>query len=163
MTLTSGAVFQLCWVVADIDAAERHLTEHFGVAKWLRIPDVAFTPETATLRGEPADYVIHVSLGYAGRQQLELIQPVSGNSLYAEHLADRGPGLHHVAWVPDDFDATVAEAGRRGMAVTQRGAMPDVGMSFAYLEGGPLGSHVELMQMGPEIRAMFDALAAESG
>lgn len=159
MSLVEGPIFQVCWVVADIDAAVTYFREHLGVSRWMRIPDVKFGRGRGSLRGEPADYVIHVAIGYAGAQQVELIQPVSGRSLYSEHLEGYGPGLHHVAWVPADFDAAVAEAANRSLAIPQRGAMPDVDLEFAYLDGGPLGSHIELMGLGPQMRAIFDSLA----
>ncbi|MDV7353113.1 VOC family protein [Rhodococcus oxybenzonivorans] len=161
MSLVTGPIFQICWVVEDLDAAERHFTDQFGVAKWLRLPNVHFGPDHCTYRGEPADYVVHVSLGYAGGQQLELIEPVSGRNLYVEQLERSGPGMHHVAWVPDDFEATLAEAASRGLPIVQQGRFEGVGMEFAYLDGGPLGGYVELMKLSEVMRAMFDSLVPE--
>jgi len=114
MSLVTGPIFQICWVVEDLDAAERHFTDQFGVARWLRLPNVHF-----------------------------------------------GPGVHHVAWVPDDFEATLAEAASRGLPIVQQGRFEGVGMEFAYLDGGPLGSYVELMKLSEEMRAMFDSLVPE--
>ena len=34
-----------------------------------------FGADETTLRGEPVEFVAHISLGYAGDLQLELIQP----------------------------------------------------------------------------------------
>ncbi|MGG7102050.1 VOC family protein [Rhodococcus sp. 24CO] len=156
--LVSGPIFQICWVVADITAAEGEFTEKWGVQRWLRMPDLHFGPETTTFRGEPADYTVHISLGYAGTQQIELIQPVSGRNLYSEFLDTHGVGVHHVAFVPDDYDETLSEVARRGMPVLQQGRIADVGMEFAYVDGGPMGGYVELMKLSPEIRLMFDSL-----
>lgn len=162
MTLVSGPIFQICWVVADIEAAEGWFTEHLGVPKWLRIPDVRFGPEDTRYRGGLAEYTIHVSLGYAGGQQLELIQPVSGRSVYAEHLDRNGPGLHHVAWLTEDLDATLADAAERGIAVTQQGSPP--GMRFAYLDGSTAGApYIELMELTDDMRTFFDTLRDQSG
>src|SRR4051812_42676089 len=121
MAIAEGPIFQICWVVADIAAAEQEFETRFGIAKWLRINDVAFSAEHCSVRGVPTDYVIHVSIGYAGDQQVELIQPVSGNNIYAEFLADHGPGMHHVAYVVDELAAALARAERAGAAVAQRG------------------------------------------
>ena len=71
------------WVTDDIDATERLLSEQFGVGAWTRIPDVEFGPDTTTLRGEPVSFTAHISLGYAGDLQLELIEPVSGQTIHA--------------------------------------------------------------------------------
>lgn len=156
--LVSGPIFQICWVVEDIEAAEQEFTRQWGVERWLRMPDIAFGPETTTYRGEPADYVVHVSIGYAGSQQLELIQPVSGRNLYTEFLETHGVGVHHMAWVPDDYEAMLLEAERRGMSVVQQGRVEGAGMEFSYLDAGPLGGYVELMKLSPEIRLMFASL-----
>ena len=66
------------WVTDDLEATERLLPEQFGTGAWTRIPDVTFGADTTTLRGEPVEFTAHISLGYAGDLQLELIQPVSG-------------------------------------------------------------------------------------
>ena len=52
------------------------------------MPDVHFGPDTCTYRGAPADFVANISLSYAGDMQLELIEPVSGDSIYSEFLRD---------------------------------------------------------------------------
>jgi len=157
MGLVEGPIFQICWVVDDIDAAETWFTENFGVPAWTRFSDLRFDPDTCSYRGKPADYSIHISLGYAGEQQLELIQPISGESLYSEHITRCGPGLHHVAWIPDDFDATIAQAEAGGIEITQRGTFG--GMDYAYLDCSAGGApHVELMKLTPEMRTFFDTL-----
>ncbi|MBF6221468.1 VOC family protein [Nocardia abscessus] len=159
--IAGGPIFQLCWVVEDLGAACERFTTRYGVGDWFTIPDVHFGPSAAELRGAPADYTISVALGYAGGQQLELIEPRGGVSLYAEHLDRLGPGLHHTAWVPADYDAALAEAAAAGIEVVARGRFEGVGMEFAYLDGGPIGSHIELMRLSREMKAMFDHLIPE--
>jgi hypothetical protein len=161
MAIVDGPVFQICWVVPDLAPAEAELGERFGVTNWLRIDDVRFSAEHCTLRGRPAEYVISVSIAYAGDQQLELIQPISGDNIYAEFLAAHGPGVHHVAYVVDDLDEAVTAAESGGCVVAQRGGFGELGMDFAYLESDLLGSYVELMQLSPQMRAMFDQLVPE--
>ncbi|WP_280312804.1 VOC family protein [Nocardia abscessus] len=159
--IAGGPIFQLCWVVEDLTAACETFTTRYGVGEWFTIPDVHFGPEAAELRGVPADYTISVALGYAGGQQLELIEPRGGSSLYAEHLDRLGPGLHHAAWVPADYDAALAEAAAAGIDIVARGRFEGVGMEFACLDGGPIGSHIELMRLSREMKAMFDHLIPE--
>src|SRR5690349_8430378 len=117
MTIAGGPVTQLCWVTEDVAATEEFLTAHFGVARWTRLPDIRFDPEHCTLHGEPADFTVHVSLGYIGDLQLEIIQPVSGDSIYTEFLAVSPPGLHHLCFEVDDMDAALARAAEAGIEV----------------------------------------------
>lgn len=155
--VVDGPVMQIGCVVEDLEQAERTYAQSFGVKAWTRFTGVAFTPDRTTYRGEPADCVIDVSLGYSGAQQIELIRPVAGKSVYTEYLERSGPGVHHLAWTVDDLDAAVAEARDRGLEVVQRGAME--GMEFAYLETPGMGTHfVELMRLSPEMRDSFAAM-----
>lgn len=157
--VVNGPIMQIGCVVEDLAEAERTYAESFGVKKWARFTGVAFTPDRTTYRGEPADCVIDVSLGYSGAQQIELIRPVSGASIYTEYLDLSGPGVHHLAWAVDDLDAALAEARSRGLEVVQQGAMD--GMAFAYLETPGMGTHfVELMRLSPAMRDTFAAMQA---
>ena len=96
---------QIAWVTRDLDATEKALTTLLGAKKWVRIPSVHFAPDTCTFRGRPADFVAHISLSYAGDTQLEVIAPVSGESIYTEFLDRVGPGLHHICVEAPDTDA----------------------------------------------------------
>ena len=106
---------QIAWVTRDLDATEKALTMLLGAKKWMRMPGVHFGPDTCTYRGKPADFVADISLSYAGETQLELIAPVSGESIYTEFLDRAGPGLHHICVEVDDLE----EASQRG--VPERG------------------------------------------
>ena len=161
MTIASGPVTQVAWVTDDIAATERLLSEQFGVGAWTRIDDVVFGPDTTTLRGEPVEMTLHVSLGYAGDLQLELIQPVSGPGIHREFLDAHGPGLHHVCFAVDDLDAACAAAEAAGVPVLMRGSMMDGEIEFAYVDGSAGGApYVELARIGPAMRAFYDAVRA---
>ena len=147
----TGPMTQLAWVVEDIDLAERGFA---GKPSWTRLPGIHFAPDTCRLRGEPADFVAHISLAYVGDLQLELIQPVSGESIYTEFLAAHGSGLHHACWEVEDLDAALA-----GTEPVQAGSMADGEIRFAYVEPGLPGfAAIELAQIGPNIRAFYDML-----
>lgn len=161
MSIASGPIIQVAWVTDDIDAAERLLAEQFGVASWTRVPDVVFGPDTTTLRGEPVEMVLHVSLAYAGDLQLELIQPVRGPGIHREFLDVHGSGLHHVCFAVDDVDAACAAAEDAGVPVLMRGSMMDGEIEFAYLDGSAGGApYVELARIGPQMQAFYDAVHA---
>jgi catechol 2,3-dioxygenase-like lactoylglutathione lyase family enzyme len=164
VTIASGPVTQVAWVTDDITATERLLSEQFGVGAWTRIDDVVFGPDTTTLRGEPVEMTLHVSLGYAGDLQLELIQPVSGPGIHREFLDAHGPGLHHVCFAVADVDAACAAAEAAGVPVLMRGSMMDGEIDFAYVDGSSGGApYVELARIGPQMQAFYDAIRANAG
>jgi Glyoxalase/Bleomycin resistance protein/Dioxygenase superfamily len=161
VALVSGPPFQICWVVEDHDSAADRLGATYGVGAWTTLRDIHFAPDTCTYRGRPADFTIDVSMAYAGDLQLELICPRSGDSLYAEFLAERGPGVHHLAWIPDDFAKTVADAEAQGATIAQRGTMAGNTLEFAYVEPESEGTYIELMRLEEPMRAFFDSFLPE--
>jgi catechol 2,3-dioxygenase-like lactoylglutathione lyase family enzyme len=149
---------QIAWVTRDIEATEKALTTLLGAKKWIRMPGIHFGPDACTYRGRPADFVADISLSYAGDTQLELIAPVTGESIYTELLDNAGPGLHHVCIEADDVEAAVTE---RDADVVQRGVMPG-GMEFAYVTAEDAGvPYIEIAYIPPEIRAFFDYIKQE--
>ncbi|WP_395657706.1 VOC family protein [Nocardioides sp.] len=181
MGIASGPVTQVAWVTDDIEAGERLIGEQLGVGTWTRIPDVRFGPEDTTLRGEPVDLTLHVSLAYAGDLQLELIEPVSGPGIHREFLDAHGPGLHHVCFAVADVDAACAAAEAAGHPLLMRGSMMGGEIEFAYLDSpvvddpalaaeisavadGSAGGapYVELARVGPQMQAFYDAVRAAS-
>jgi catechol 2,3-dioxygenase-like lactoylglutathione lyase family enzyme len=149
---------QIAWVTRDLDSTERALTTLLGAKKWVRMPGVHFGPDACTYRGEPADFVADIALSYAGDMQLELIAPVTGESIYTDFLDRCGPGLHHICLEVDDVEAALAE---RGAEVVQRGVMPG-GMEFAYVSDAQAGvPYVEIAYIPPEIRSFFDYVKQE--
>lgn len=155
---------QIAWVTRDLDATEVALSGLLGARRWVRMPDVHFAPDTCTYRGAPADFTAHVSFSYAGDTQLEVIQPVAGESMYSEFLDSAGPGLHHVCVTAPDaqsFGAEVAAAEASGAELVGRGVMPG-GMEFAYLSEPHAGvPYLEFAYIPPDIQKFFDYVKQE--
>jgi hypothetical protein len=154
---------QTAWVIEDIGATERFFVDNFGVKRWVRLNGIHFPPETCTYRDQPADFVIDVSMAYLGDMQLELIQPVRGESIYADHLSKHGGGLHHLCMVPADFGAAVAAAKGAGIGIAQRGSMADGAMHFAYVDGAHVGvPYLELAKLEPMMVDFFDSIREQT-
>ena len=78
------AFCQVDWVVRDLAAAD------------------------GTYLGKPGNWVCNLHIVYAGDTQIELIQPVSGASMYQESLDRHGDAVQHVAYWLDDADYDAA-------------------------------------------------------
>lgn len=162
MTIAPGPISQLSWVTDDLDATEQLLSTQFGIGAWTRIPGVRFGPEACTYRGAPCDAVADISMAYSGDLQLELIRPVSGDSVWSEFLSRDRPGLHHVCFYVDDLDQAVATATGQGLEVLMAGDMAGP-MRFAYLDGSAAGApYIELAQLSPAMEEFFAAIKAGS-
>lgn len=162
-SIATGPITQIAWVTGDIAATEELLSAGFGAGSWTRMNDIHFAPDAVTLRGEPADFTIHVSIVYVGDLQLEVIQPVTGTSIYSEFLERNGPGLHHVCFDVEDMEAALAGVAALGLTVHQQGSMMGGAMDFAYVDGSAHGApYIELARIGPDMRAIFESIRAAS-
>src|SRR5262249_12111756 len=89
---------QVAMVVKDCEATAKRYWEDLGIGPWkFYTLDPSNTPGM-TLRGRPVKHAFRAALAQIGDVALELIEPLEGDSLYTEHLAAHGEGLHHVAF-----------------------------------------------------------------
>ena len=57
-------------------------------------------------KGKSADYSIKVGFANVGGVEIELIQPLTGASIYKDFIRKHGPGIHHyrISLPVDEFD-----------------------------------------------------------
>jgi hypothetical protein len=70
-----------------------------------------------------------------GRVQWELIQPLDDKGIFAQFLAAKGEGVHHVAVAAANFDETLAAEAERGNELVLSGEFSGEfsGIKVAYL------------------------------
>lgn len=152
---------QIGYVVRDLAAAEVWFQKILGVPAWTRMENLAFGAD-CSYRGRPADYAAHLSIGYLRDTQIELIEPIRGESPYTEFLDSKGPGLHHLAFDVPDFDASVAALSGSGLDVLARGAVGP-GSQFAYFDAESAETSViEILGFDEGTRAFMEALKKQS-
>lgn len=154
--------FQVGYVVRDIAAAEAWWKRASGVSSWFRMDDVTFGAD-CHFRGAPSDASARLSITYLRDTQIELIEPIRGASLYAEFLASRGPGLHHLGFDVPDFDATVRALADGGLELLADGQVGGPGNRFAYFDceaGG--ASVIEVLGFDDATRAFMMQLEQRS-
>ena len=128
-------VYQLGYVVRDIERACKHYESVFGTGPFSDVIDVNM--DGAILRGKPVDTRIKVAFVQSGDVQIELIEPVGGKNPYTEFLEARGEGIHHLAYKVEDMEAMKAVFSEKvGEPVFYR----DMGvMEFAYYDTSEVG------------------------
>ena len=149
---------QVAFVVDDVIAAERFFCDKIGVPRFCRFEDIQV--EDSIYRGAPGDFHYHLSLGYAGDMQIELIQHISGQSIYKEFMDEHGPGMHHLAYIVPDHDQVVKDFASNGFPPVQSGRIgTDPGGLFAYFDTRPAtGIFMETIALDDTGRAMFAAI-----
>jgi len=90
-----------------------------------------------------------------GESVIELLRPIRDDSPVARFLAERGPGIHHVAYQVDDIEAALAglrEAGVRLIDETPRTGLGGTKIAFVHPKStfGVLSELVQRPALIPE-------------
>ena len=153
--------FQVAYVVRDVAEAEARFQQWLGVPSWFRLESMEFGAD-CSYRGRPADFAAHLAIGWLRDTQVELIEPLRGESLYREFLDTQGPGLHHIAFDVPDFDASVAALSESGLELLAKGHVGP-GSEFAYFDCEAAGaSVVEILGFDDAVHGMMDDLRRQS-
>ena len=136
---------QVAIVVRDIESAEKRWASALQVG----LPDTIVTQPGEEVRmsfsGRPSNAQCKLAFFDLGGVQLELIEPLGGDSTWQEVLDRRGEGVHHVAFWTEDMAASARDLRGRGVNLVQRGDMGEG--QYAYFDGEKeLGCVVELLE-----------------
>ncbi|HEY6003334.1 MAG TPA: methylmalonyl-CoA epimerase [Anaeromyxobacter sp.] len=69
---------------------------------------------------EVPEYAVRVAFLKIGESVIELLEPTSGDGMIARFLAERGPGIHHVAYEVADLEAAIRSCEARGVKMIDR-------------------------------------------
>ncbi|MBK8027631.1 MAG: VOC family protein [Chloroflexi bacterium] len=101
----------------------------------------------ATYRGQMIEAGLKGAVFDMGRIQVELLQPLDAVSAWADFLAERGEGIHHIAFQVSDTDAAVASFTDYGYSIVQQGLFASKNGRYTYLDTDKdMGIVVELME-----------------
>jgi hypothetical protein len=120
-SLLPGRVFQVAFVVRDLDAALGRYTGLLGGAPWRCYAFSAAIHRSASYRGGPTDFSVRLALSDTS-PQYELIEPQRGPGIHADWLEERGEGFHHLGVVVDSLDEATARMKAAGYDTVQTGA-----------------------------------------
>ena len=151
-TIAGLELAQIGWVVPDIYAAVKFLAKALGVAGF---------PEPEHVRAQDLDMTYYGKIvaaewlttqTYNGNTFIELIQPVSGQSMFHDYLV-RYPegGTQHLAFrLPvSDFDRVTGDLREQGYAVISEVDHPIARMAF-FDTYKTLGVATEIMGITPQ-------------
>jgi len=137
----SREVVQIGILVKSVDETAKKLQD-LGIG-----PFEIFEPSfrDKTLYGKPEDFKTKLGLAKSGGIQIELMEIVSGNTIYHDFLKRKGYGLHHIAIGTSNMDESLKDMRKEGFTVSQSGNRP--GVKFAYLDTEEqLGIILELVE-----------------
>lgn len=157
---TPGTLFQIGYVVPNLDAALAHLNAKLGAPQFMVLREIVV--ENGWFRGSTAPINHSMAFGYVGDMQFEMIEPVSGKSTYSEFL-ERVPagGVHHLGYSVDDYEGATADLLARGYRPVQRGTFGDT--KFGYFESpDDPGTVTEIVYLDANVKSMFASIKAQT-
>ncbi len=145
----SHGVAQIGIIVKDLEAAVEQYWKLFGVGPWHFYTYGRPLVKEMSYRGKPANYRMRIALANAGPLRIELIQPLEGDTVYAEFVRDHGYGIHHLGILVEDMRKALGQAANAGVAMTMDGSGYglDGDGHYAYLDTeARIAATVELIQ-----------------
>jgi methylmalonyl-CoA/ethylmalonyl-CoA epimerase len=122
------------FVVRDLDEAIAFYSRTFDVHEWERI-------------ALPERYLA-AAVARVGETLLELMAPTSEQAAFTRFLAERGPGMHHIAYRVEDIAAALDDLHARGIQLIDEQARPGMHHTLvAFLHPkSTMGVLIELVQ-----------------
>ncbi len=135
-------VIQVGVVVENVDKTVERLSE-LGIGPFQEMNLSPEREEWFRKKRMYADFKIRGAM--IGDIQIELIQPLTGDSPHKEFLDKKGEGIQHIGLAVPDVQAAVDELTRKGVEVLLRAKFPG-GRGVAYCDLGVGNIIFELIQ-----------------
>lgn len=154
-----GAEFtQIAWVVKDMNASLKFYREVMGIDSFGEPMIIRVKDYDATYYGKPSDAETLTAMAYSGGTFIELIQPLSGNSVFHDYL-EKNPagGIQHVAYrIPvAKLENVISEFADKGFPVVSRFDTPPAQIVF-FDTSKEIGVMTEIMGITKEGEAMVE-------
>lgn len=124
---------QVALCVKDAVRTAQNYWNILGIGPWSIFDWGTHVLERRLYHGKPSWGREIVAFAYIGDVQLELVQPVEGDSIYADWMSVHGEGLHHLKFLCDDVDEVSA-------ILTSQG-FPSILSGHYGLPGGKAGGY----------------------
>lgn len=122
-------IYQLGYVYKDIAKQAKIMESVYGTSNF-----VVFDPVNILVnyRGKEKEINVASAFGKIFDTEIELIQPVEGDSIYNEFLNQGREGFHHICYRINDLETIINEYKNNGVEILQSGKI--VTIQYAYLD-----------------------------
>ncbi len=111
---------QIAWVVKDVEKAKTFFQEMVGSSNFSQTVTTRLKEYDGTYYGEPSNAENLVAMAYSGGTFIELIQPISGKSIFKDYI-DNNPtgGVQHIAYSTSitNLDKIISDFESKGFSV----------------------------------------------
>jgi catechol 2,3-dioxygenase-like lactoylglutathione lyase family enzyme len=133
-------------VVRDMNKTIERLTA-LGIGPFK--PRILPPDAQETYRGKPfiPSQRVAIQITQIGNMELELIQPINGESPHQEFLEQKGEGIQHLGFIVDNLQEDIKRLTTKGSEILLTSQFKGGG-GVAYLDLDVVGLIVELVQPG---------------
>ncbi len=140
---------QIGILVNDLDKYLGKLESVFGIGPFriAKYPPEGEVPYRE-YHGKEGNFAAKFCFYNLGNIELELIQPISGDNIWQDHIDKHGPGIHHVKFLVPDNKLIEEYLNENGYHIIQQGAAvgPNKGRVWAFFDTfDDIGFDVEIM------------------
>jgi methylmalonyl-CoA/ethylmalonyl-CoA epimerase len=129
--------------------------DHLGIAVRSISDSLKFYTEALGLQLEATETVesegVHVALIPVGESHIELLEPISGDTIVGRFIAKRGEGLHHICYEVEGLEGKIETMKAQGVrfleGYPQRGAK---GKLVAFLH--PASANGVLVELSEKVK-----------
>jgi catechol 2,3-dioxygenase-like lactoylglutathione lyase family enzyme len=134
------AITQVAIAIKDLAWTARAYWNILGIGPWAVYEWGEPLVTRRRYHGRPSRGRDRVALADVGGVRLELWQPVSGDSIYRDFLAEHGEGLHHIGFSVGDAGGVAEVLAGHGFASLESGCFGpcEAGNSYHYIDIKPL-------------------------
>ncbi|MBL7126573.1 MAG: VOC family protein [Dehalococcoidales bacterium] len=136
-----SGIKQVGIVVKDAVRTAENYWQILGIGPWEIRPWGNHVLWDRTYMGRPGWGRERLGHAYLGDLELELVQPVEGESVYQDWIDEHGEGIHHLKFLCDDIDEVTRLLGEQGFPSIQSGHFGDPkekAGGFNYIDIPPL-------------------------
>jgi methylmalonyl-CoA/ethylmalonyl-CoA epimerase len=143
--LNMPSISHIGLVVKDAEKTARFY-ESLGIKPFIRLKLPASSREIHGKTVDSNSISVKLLLAECKGVGVEILQPLSGESIQKEFLDKYGQGVHHIAIQVTDLEKSISEFISRGMKIAYRVTfLPDGGA--VYMEAEEAATMIELIQL----------------
>lgn len=156
---------QIAWVVKDIEQSKTFFKEMLGVKNFSPTAISRLNAYDGTYYGEPSNGENLVAMAYSGGTFIELIQAISGKSVFKDYI-DNHPagGVQHIAYSTpiSNLDRVVTDFEEKGFEVVSSFDTPIAKIVF-FDTSEEIGVFTEIMGITAEGEKAVERMKIEMG
>jgi hypothetical protein len=156
---------QIAWVVKDVEKSKAFFQQVYGVKNFSPTGTTRLQDYAGTYYGKEEDAETLVAMTYSGGTFIEIIQPLSGKSIFKDYI-DNNPegGVQHIAYSTPvaNLDNVISSFEKRGYKVVSSFDTP-IAMIVFFDTRKEIGVFTEIMGITKEGEKIVEEMKISLG